>query len=96
METRFRIRKVVFCLVFICLCLIGLNVARADTHPLDVLNGADVVKQGQCVAGGQLFYCVALNKDGKDYLVFLDKAGEYAVLVKKGDEWVLFWKRDSV
>lgn len=96
METRFRIRKVVFCLVFICLLLIGANFARAGSHPLDVLNGADVLKQGACAVEGQRFMCVMLQQGDNTYMVFIDKQGEYVVLIRKGEEWVLFWARSSI
>lgn len=93
METKYRIRKVVFMLAFICLLLVGLNVARAEYIDL---KGADVIGQTRCTKDNKIFICVVVEFKDVKYLVLIDRKGEYEIYLVGEKETTLIWSRDSI
>lgn len=93
METKYRIRKVVFMLAFIAILLVCANVARADYVDL---KGGDVLAQATCEKDGKQFLCVVVTSKGKTYMVLIDQKGEHSIYQSIKDKAVLIWSRKSL
>jgi hypothetical protein len=88
----YRIWKIIICVLFIIGCLMVFDTLAGYVD----LRGADVVGSSPCIHNNKQFLCVAVEQDGKTYVVLLDKKGEYAIYLVGEKESVLIWYRDSV
>lgn len=79
----------------LALLLLSVVLSTAHAERID-LEGGDVVRQAICTQGKKKMLCVAVQKDGKLYVVALDEKGEYAIywISPKGN--ILLWSRNSV
>lgn len=96
MEHFYRTRKIVVCFLFIlALCLLAWV---TDTRAQHVdLNGGNVLEQPvPCKHAGKVYICIAVEKDGKVYIVMGDKKGEAIIFEVIDDKAVMVWNRDSI
>ena len=92
----YRTRKIVVCSLFILALLLITWVT--DTHAQHVdLNGGNILEQPvPCKHGGKVYICIAVEKDGKIYIVMGDKKGEAIIFEVIDDKAVMVWNRDSI
>ena len=96
MEHFYKTRKQVVCVLFIiALCLLAW-VTDARAQHVD-LKGGDVMEPPQgCSFNKMAYVCVRVEKDGKQYMVMLDKKGEAHIFSLVGNVGTLIWSRSSV
>lgn len=92
METFFRVRKVVVCLLFI---VFGLWVIDATAQYID-LSGGDVMELSVCKANGKTYACATVLSEENTYFVLLDKKGAYAIYQVEGERFLFLWCREAV
>jgi len=88
METYFRVRKVVVCLLFIVLVLWAF-----DTFADIDLGGAKVVREAECKVYGKPSLCVAATLDKKLYIIVFDRKGIVSEYLVNGGTLTLLWAR---
>lgn len=93
MENFYRLRKVFACLLFI-VALAWVLSARAEYVDL---SGGDVLAEPvACLHNGKRYACIPVGKDGKVYMILVDKKGECLIYQLINNEAVLLWARDAV
>lgn len=61
------------------------------------LSKAVVVGVGECSVSTKTYHCVAVEQDGKLFLVLMDKNGQaYQVIVDKEGKAEVIWIRDAI
>lgn len=58
------------------------------------LEGGDIVRQAICTQSKKKMVCVAVQKEGKLYVVALDEKGEYAIYEISPTGNILLWGRE--
>ena len=95
METRFRVRKVIVCLMFIFLLLVGMSLARSEY--VDLREGGVILAEPvPCKHFSKVYICVPVEKDKRIYMVLGDNKGEALIYEIVGETIVLIWSRDAI
>lgn len=93
METYFRVRKVLTCLLFIVAFMFSLN---AIAGYIDFRDGGKVIAEPVvCAHQGKNYLCVPVEKDGNTYVVLWDAKGEALIYQVVKGEALLLWARDA-